>query len=81
MTLTAKGRATQQRIIAGTAAYLRSDEPGEVTLDDVRAVTKTSGALDDWPAWDAWCQAVIARYRVQGAHCTRCKKAGWSAPA
>jgi AcrR family transcriptional regulator len=42
MTLTAKGRATRQRIIDGAAAYLLSDEPGEVTLDDIRAVTKTS---------------------------------------
>jgi AcrR family transcriptional regulator len=104
MTLTAKGRATRQRIIDGAADYLRSDEPGEVTLDDIRAVTRTSkgqlfhyfpggkeelllavarfeadrvladqqphlGALDDWPAWDAWRRAVIARYRAQGARC------------
>ena len=42
MTLTAKGRATRQRIIEGTATYLRGDEPGEVTLDDIRAITGTS---------------------------------------
>jgi AcrR family transcriptional regulator len=40
--LTAKGTATRQRIIEGAAMYLRSDEPGEVTLDDVRAITGTS---------------------------------------
>src|SRR6185437_10570739 len=42
MTLTAKGQATRQRIIEGTAAHLRSQDPGSMTLDDVRAVTRTS---------------------------------------
>jgi AcrR family transcriptional regulator len=42
MALTAKGQATRQRIIEGAAVYLRSDEPGEVTLDDIRALTGTS---------------------------------------
>ncbi|USX54362.1 TetR/AcrR family transcriptional regulator [Lentzea sp. HUAS12] len=42
MALTTKGRATRQRIIEGAAAYLRSDEPAGVTLDDIRAVTGTS---------------------------------------
>ncbi|HEY2286723.1 MAG TPA: TetR/AcrR family transcriptional regulator [Streptosporangiaceae bacterium] len=42
MALTMKGTATRQRIIEGAAMYLRSDEPGEVTLDDVRAITGTS---------------------------------------
>lgn len=42
VTLTAKGTATRQRIIEGAAMYLRSDEPGEVTLDDIRAITGTS---------------------------------------
>ncbi|HEY6790146.1 MAG TPA: TetR/AcrR family transcriptional regulator [Trebonia sp.] len=42
MALTSKGRATRQRIIEGAALYLRSDEPGEVTLDDIRALTGTS---------------------------------------
>jgi AcrR family transcriptional regulator len=42
MALTAKGQATRQRIITGAAMYLRSDEPGEVTLDDIRAITGTS---------------------------------------
>ena len=40
--LTAKGQATRERIIEGAAAYLASDEPGEVTLDDIRAITGTS---------------------------------------
>jgi AcrR family transcriptional regulator len=40
--LTTKGRATRQRIITGAAVYLHSDEPGEVTLDDIRAITGTS---------------------------------------
>lgn len=42
MTLTAKGSATRDRILEATAAYLRSDAPGEITLDDIRAVTGTS---------------------------------------
>jgi AcrR family transcriptional regulator len=42
MALTAKGRATRQRIIEGAAAYLRSDEAAGVTLDDIRAITGTS---------------------------------------
>jgi AcrR family transcriptional regulator len=40
--LTAKGTATRRRIIDGAAIYLRSDEPGETTLDDIRAITGTS---------------------------------------
>jgi AcrR family transcriptional regulator len=42
VTLTAKGMATRQRIIDGAATYLLRDEPGEVTLDDIRAITGTS---------------------------------------
>ncbi|NUP54148.1 MAG: TetR/AcrR family transcriptional regulator [Catenulispora sp.] len=42
MALTAKGLATRQRIIEGTSAHLRSDVPGTVTLDDIRAITGTS---------------------------------------
>lgn len=42
MSLTPKGRATRQRILDATAAYLRSDAPGEVTLDEIRSVTGTS---------------------------------------
>lgn len=42
MTFTAKGQATRQRIIEGAATYLRGGDPGEVTLDDIRAITGTS---------------------------------------
>ena len=42
MAITAKGRATRQRIIEGTAIHLRSADPGTLTLDDVGAVTGTS---------------------------------------
>lgn len=42
MAITAKGRATRQRIIEGAAAHLRSDDPAGVTLDDIRAITGTS---------------------------------------
>ncbi|HEY0249840.1 MAG TPA: helix-turn-helix domain-containing protein [Gryllotalpicola sp.] len=104
MTLTPKGLATRQRIVEGGAALLRSEDAGEVTLDDVRAATRTSksqlfhyfpggkeelllevaryeadrvladqqpylGRLDSWGAWEGWRQAVIARYRAQGASC------------
>ncbi|BCJ36273.1 TetR family transcriptional regulator [Actinocatenispora thailandica] len=104
MGITAKGRATRQRIIDGAAAHLHSAEPGELTLDDVRAITGTSkgqlfhyfpggkeelllavaryeadrvladqqphlGALTSWPAWQRWRDAVLARYRAQGANC------------
>ncbi|MFL4910019.1 TetR/AcrR family transcriptional regulator [Streptomyces sp. MMS24-I2-30] len=104
MALTAKGRATRQRIIEGASAHLRSDEPGTVTLDDIREVTGTSkgqlfhyfpggkeelllavarfeaervisdqqphlDALTSWSAWARWRDAVVARYRAQGARC------------
>ncbi|MFD5826186.1 TetR/AcrR family transcriptional regulator [Lentzea sp. NPDC060358] len=42
MKLTAKGRATRQRIIEGAAAHLRGDDAAGVTLDDIRAITGTS---------------------------------------
>ncbi|HEX7309104.1 TetR/AcrR family transcriptional regulator [Lentzea sp.] len=42
MKLTAKGRATRQRIIEGAAAHLRGDDAVGVTLDDIRAITGTS---------------------------------------
>jgi AcrR family transcriptional regulator len=42
MTLTAKGQATRQRIIEGAATHLRSQDPGSMTLDDVREITRTS---------------------------------------
>ena len=40
--LTEKGRATRERILVGAAEYVRGDIPGEVTLDDIRAITGTS---------------------------------------
>ncbi|ANZ40997.1 TetR family transcriptional regulator [Lentzea guizhouensis] len=42
MKLTAKGRATRQRIIEGAAQHLRSEDASGVTLDDIRAITGTS---------------------------------------
>jgi AcrR family transcriptional regulator len=42
MTLTAKGEATRVRIIEGTAAYLRSIDFADITLDEVMASTHTS---------------------------------------
>lgn len=42
MGLTAKGSRTRERIIDGAAAYLRGADPGGVTLDDIRGVTRTS---------------------------------------
>jgi len=104
MTFTTKGLATRQRIIEGAATYLRTDEPGDATLDDIRAVTRTSkgqifhyfpggkeelllevaryeadrvledqqphlGRLDSWEAWQSWRDALVARYRAQGARC------------
>ncbi|MFC8734059.1 TetR/AcrR family transcriptional regulator [Luteimicrobium sp. NPDC057192] len=42
MTLTAKGLATRARIVQGAADFLRGTDDGEITLDDVRAITGTS---------------------------------------
>lgn len=42
MSLTAKGLATRARIVEGAADYLRGTDDGEITLDDVRALTGTS---------------------------------------
>lgn len=42
MTLTAKGTATRQRILEGSAEYLRGSDAGDATLDDIRAITRTS---------------------------------------
>ncbi|HEX3540361.1 MAG TPA: TetR/AcrR family transcriptional regulator [Acidimicrobiales bacterium] len=104
MVLTTKGRATRDRIIEGAAEHLRSAEPGDMTLDDVRAITATSkgqlfhyfpggkeelllavaqheadrvltdqqphlATLTSWGAWERWRDAVVARYRAQGALC------------
>jgi AcrR family transcriptional regulator len=40
--LTPKGQATRDRIVEGTADYLRGTEDGEITLDDVLFRTGTS---------------------------------------
>ncbi|MEV0952089.1 TetR/AcrR family transcriptional regulator [Promicromonospora sp. NPDC050249] len=104
MKLTPKGQATRQRIIVGTAEYLRGNDAGAVTLDDIRAVTSTSkgqlfhyfpdgkeelllavaqheadrvlidqepylSRLDTWESWQAWRDALLARYRAQGRLC------------
>ncbi|MFD7073265.1 TetR/AcrR family transcriptional regulator [Nocardioides sp. NPDC059952] len=42
MAFTTKGMATRQRLLEGAATYLRSTDPGNATLDDIRAVTGTS---------------------------------------
>ncbi|MEJ1229761.1 MAG: TetR/AcrR family transcriptional regulator [Galbitalea sp.] len=42
MALTEKGRSTRRRIVEGAAAFLRENDLGELTLDDVRAATATS---------------------------------------
>ena len=64
MALTAKGRATRQRIIEGAAQYLRSDDPGEVTLDDIRAITGTSKSqiFHYFPAGKEELLLEVARY-------------------
>ncbi|WP_431278602.1 TetR/AcrR family transcriptional regulator [Leifsonia poae] len=42
MTLTPKGRATRARIIEASALHLRASDAGEITLDEVLAVSRTS---------------------------------------
>lgn len=42
MAFTTKGMATRQRLLEGAATYLRSTDPGNATLDDIRAATGTS---------------------------------------
>ena len=42
MAFTTKGMATRQRLLEGAAAYLRGTDPGNATLDDIRAATQTS---------------------------------------
>lgn len=66
MAITAKGRATRQRIIEGAAAHLHSAEPGGVTLDDVRALTGTSkGQLFHYfPGGKEELLLAVARYEA-----------------
>ena len=67
MALTAKGRATKQRIVEGAAEYLRGDDPGEVTLDDIRAITGTSKSqiFHYFPAGKEELLLAVARYESQ----------------
>jgi AcrR family transcriptional regulator len=67
MALTAKGRATRQRIIEGASQYLLSDDPGEVTLDDIRAITGTSKSqiFHYFPAGKEELLLAVARYESQ----------------
>jgi AcrR family transcriptional regulator len=67
MALTAKGRATRQRIIEGAATYLRGDEPGEATLDDIRAITGTSKSqiFHYFPAGKDELLLAVARHEAQ----------------
>ena len=44
MGLTPKGMRRRGEIIEGTAAHLRTQDPGGVTLEDIRAVTRTSNS-------------------------------------
>lgn len=44
MGLTPKGIRRRTQIIEGTAAHLRTQDPGGVTLEDIRAVTRTSNS-------------------------------------
>jgi AcrR family transcriptional regulator len=102
--LTAKGRATRQRVIEGAAAEIRERGVVATTLDDICRATSTSKSqlfhyfpagreqllyavaqheadrvlrdqepylseLTSWAAWDAWRDAVLARYREQGMTC------------
>jgi AcrR family transcriptional regulator len=65
--LTAKGRATRERILVGAAEYLRGDLPGEVTLDDIRAITGTSKSqiFHYFPAGKEELLLEVARYESQ----------------
>jgi AcrR family transcriptional regulator len=62
-----RGRATRERIIAGAAEYLRSDIPGEATLDDIRAITGTSKSqiFHYFPAGKEELLLEAARYESQ----------------
>jgi AcrR family transcriptional regulator len=66
VTLTAKGAATRQRIIEGAAMHLRSDDPGEVTLDEIRAITGTSKSqiFHYFPAGKEELLLAVARYEA-----------------
>src|ERR1700730_5309504 len=67
MALTAKGRATRERIVEGAAEYLRGVDPGEVTLDDIRAITGTSKSqiFHYFPAGKEELLLAVARHESQ----------------
>jgi AcrR family transcriptional regulator len=67
MALTAKGQATRQRIIEGAAVYLRGDDPGEATLDDIRAITGTSKGqiFHYFPGGKEELLLAVARYEAR----------------
>jgi AcrR family transcriptional regulator len=44
MGLTPKGMRRRAQIIEGTAAHLRTQDPGGITLEDIRAITRTSNS-------------------------------------
>jgi AcrR family transcriptional regulator len=66
MVVTAKGRATRQRIIEGAAVHLRSDNPGDVTLDGIRAITGTSKGqiFHYFPGGKEELLVAVARYEA-----------------
>jgi AcrR family transcriptional regulator len=103
-TLTRKGLATRQRIVAGAAELFRARGVAGTSLDDVCEATSTSKSqlfhyfpdgrtqllaavaqheadrvledqqpaldqLTSWPAWQAWRDRVVGRYRAQGQSC------------
>ena len=66
MPFTAKGESRRQSIIEGAARHLRSEEPGGVTLDDIRAVTRTSKSqiFHYFPGGKAELFLEVARYEA-----------------
>src|ERR1700677_4113122 len=67
MALTVKGLATKQRIIEGAAEYLRGGDPGDVTLDEIRAITGTSKSqiFHYFPAGKEELLLAVARHESQ----------------
>jgi AcrR family transcriptional regulator len=64
--LTARGQATRQRIVEGAAAHLRSEGPGDVTLDDIRAISATSKSqiFHYFPGGKEELLLTVARYEA-----------------
>ncbi|WP_121709007.1 TetR/AcrR family transcriptional regulator [Streptomyces sp. E5N91] len=65
--LTAKGRATRQRIVVATALLTRQKGAAETTLDDVRAATATSKSqlFHYFPDGRADILAAVAEYEAE----------------